>query len=93
MSSIGRALGAGLLDQRRHDALDRRVGEVPLAGELQRGQAVPLGDRAHPLQLLAARLDPAGGPEGAVVARGELVAGPHVVVEQPAVVDDAGDAP
>ena len=38
LSSIGRASGAGLLDQGRDDARHRRVGEVPLAGELHRGQ-------------------------------------------------------
>ena len=58
----------GLLDQGRGDAVDRRVGEVPLAGELHRRQPGALGDRAHPLELLEAGLDPALGAERAVVA-------------------------
>ena len=49
---------AELLDQRRRDAGDRLVGEVPVAGELQHRQAVALGDRAHPLEPLAARARP-----------------------------------
>ena len=60
-------LGAGLLDQGRGDALDRRVGEVPLAGELDRGQPGALGEGQQPLELLQPGLDPAVGPEGAVV--------------------------
>ena len=73
LSSIGRASGAGLLDQRRDDALDRRVGEVPLAGELQRRQ--PVRARRSGASARASR-SPASiqpcGPEGAVVALGEL---------------------
>ena len=82
-----------LLDQRRHDDLDRLVGEVPLAGELERRQPVRARDVAHPLELLAPGLDPAGRPEGAVVVLGERVARQDVVVEEPAVVDDARDQP
>ena len=84
-------LGAGLLDQGRHHALDRGVGEVPLAGELDRRQAGSLGVGQHLLQLLQPGLDPAFGAEGAVVAAGQLHAGPQVAPEEAAVVDDAGD--
>ena len=56
-------------------------------------QAVALGDRSHPLEPLAAALDPAGRPERAMVPAREVVAGQHVVVEQAAVVDDARDQP
>ena len=92
-------LGALLLDRPRRRAswisvgttrCDGRVGEVPLAGELQRREPVALGDRAHPLDPLPARLDPARGPERAVVALAER-ARADVAVEQPAVVDDARD--
>ena len=61
----------GLLDQGRHDALDRRMGEVPLAGELHRCEIGSGGNRAHALELLAPRLDPAGGTEGPVIALGQ----------------------
>ncbi len=54
-------------------------------------EVVPLGDRAHPLQPGAAGLDPAGGAEAAMVVWGQLLSGQDVVVEQPAVVDDARD--
>src|SRR5581483_9278708 len=49
------------------------------------------GDRPHALQALAARLDPARRPEPPMVVARELVAGKDVVVEESAVVDDAGD--
>ena len=45
-----------------------------------------LGDRADPLEALAPGLDPALGPEAAVVVPLEAVPGEHVVVEEPAVV-------
>ena len=45
----------------------------------------------QPLQLLQARLDPAGGTEGAVVALRQLHPRPQVAPEEAAVVDDAGD--
>ena len=45
------------------------------------------------VELLAPALDPAGRPERAVVPLREGMAGEDVVVEQPAVVDDAGDQP
>ena len=41
------------------------VGEVPLAGELHRGQPVALGDRAHPLEPLAAAPRPSRRGESA----------------------------
>ena len=80
---------ARLLDERRHDAGDGVVRQAPLRGELQQRQVVALGDRAQPLELLGAGLDPAVGAERAVVARREGVAGLDVVPEQAAVVDDA----
>ena len=83
---------AGLLDQGRHHALDRGVGEVPLAGELHRRQAGPLGDRPQPLEPLAARLDPArraGRPGGRPSASSRPR--PQVAPEEAAVVDDPGD--
>ncbi len=69
------------------------MGEVPLAGELEQRQPVAVGDRAHALELLAPALHPAGRPEAAMVRAREGMAGEHVVVEQPAVVDDARDQP
>ena len=71
-SSIGRAPRAGLLDQGRDDALDRVVGEVPLAGELHRSEPGALGDRPQPIELRPALRDPALGPEGAMVALRQL---------------------
>ena len=55
---LDRLRAAGLLDQRRRDAGDRAVREVPVAGELQHRQPVALGDRAHRLELGAARPRP-----------------------------------
>ena len=49
------------LDQSRDDALDRGVGEVPLAGELHRGEAGVLSDRPQAVELRAALGDPALG--------------------------------
>jgi len=64
---------AALLDQRRGDAADGGMCEIPGAGELQRCQAVALGDRAHRLDPIESRLDPAGGAERAVVVGAESV--------------------
>jgi len=47
------------------DHASMRVREIPLARELQGCQPVRSGDMAHPLELLAALLDPARGPEPA----------------------------
>ena len=58
---------ARLLDQGRHHALDRRVGQVPLAGELDRRQPRPLGDRQRPARASPGRprsSPPAGRPDG-----------------------------
>src|SRR6185295_6276900 len=72
---------AGLLDQGRHDAANGLVREVPLARELERRQPVAFGDRPHAGEALPAGLDPAVGPERAVIARAELVARRDVAVE------------
>src|SRR5271157_5381210 len=82
---------AALLDEGRSDAAHRRVGQVPGAGELEQAQPVALGVGAHALKLLAPIADPAGGAEPAVVVLGERMPLAHVVVEQPAIVDHAGD--
>src|SRR6266542_6882316 len=50
-----------------------------------------LCDGTHPVHPGQARLDPARGPEQAMVTLAESVAGSHIVVEQPAVIDHAGD--
>ena len=54
--------GSDLLDQRRHDARHRLVGEVPLARELDRGQAGALRRSAasHPSRSRPASIQPAG---------------------------------
>src|SRR5918995_1891319 len=65
--------GTVLLDQRRHDAFDGPVREVPAAGELEHRQAAALRYRAHALHSLTTGLDPAGGSERAVVALAEAV--------------------
>ncbi len=83
-------IGPRLLDQRRDDAGDGGLRERPLAGELQERQVVALGDRAHEIEPLAARLDPAGGPEQAMVGLDQHRLVEERVVEEPAVVDDAG---
>jgi hypothetical protein len=51
---------------------------------------MPLGDRAHPIELPAPGLHPPLRTEAAVVAAREHVTGVHIVVEQPAVVHDPG---
>ena len=61
--------GPSLLDQRRHDACDRLVGEVPLARELDHRQPGALRDRPHRLEPLATGLDPARRAEAAVILR------------------------
>src|SRR5437764_9784737 len=81
--------GTDLLDQRRHDALDRIVREVPLATELDHRQPFALRDRPHRLESLPTRLDPARGPEAAVILRQKLMAGQDVIEEQAAVVGHA----
>ena len=88
---LDRLRAPGLLDQRRRDDLHRPVRQVPVAGELEHRQPVTLRDRPHRVELRAPRLDPARRPEAAVVVLRELVPLEHVVVEEPAVVDDAGD--
>ena len=65
------------------------MGEIPLARELQQGEPVSARDRAHRLDPLEALRHPSRGAERAVVAGAELVRGADVVVEEPAVVDDA----
>ena len=72
LDRAGRPIGrAALLDQSRGDAAHGRVGEVPLAGELQQRQPVALGVGAHPLELLVARLAPShrGGTCGGRIRR------------------------
>ena len=73
------------------DALDRVVGEVPDTGELERGEPVAIGDRPDLLEPLAPGLDPALGPEAAMVVGVEAVAGQDVVVEEAAVVHHPRD--
>ena len=72
----------------------RLLGEVPGAGELEHRQAVARrrSGACAPSRSRPA-LDPALRAERAVVVRGELVPREDVVVEQAAVVDDAGDQP
>ncbi len=93
LSSIGRAPSPASWIRVGDHGAHRVVAQVPLAGELHRRQPRGLGDRAHPLQPLTAPLDPAVGPERAVIAVGQLGARQHVVPEEPAVVDDPGDHP
>ena len=81
----------GLLDQRGNRAGDGVVGEVPRARQLAHRQAVTLGHGAHGLHPAPAVGHPARGAERAVVAARQLVLGPQVVPEQPAVVDNPGD--
>src|SRR3954469_16693144 len=81
----------GLLDQGGHDALDRVVGEVPLAGELDRGETGPLRDRSDALQARAALRPSPPRPEGAMVPLRQLRVRGHVVPEDAAVVDHPRD--
>src|ERR1700754_4051727 len=76
--SIVRASRPALLDQGRRDALDRRVGEVPLAGEPHRGQLGALGEGPQLGELLQPALDPARRAEAAVVASGQFHAGTEI---------------
>src|SRR6202042_3567895 len=85
--------GTDLLDQRRRHAPDGPVSQVPLTGELDHRQSGTVGDRAHRVNTLASRFDPARGSEAAVIAADERLAGTEVVEEQAAIVDDAGDHP
>ena len=62
------------------------MGEVPLAGELQRGQPGALGNRAQAFELGAGLLDPPFRAELAVVALGQLGVRGDVVPEKAAVV-------
>ena len=82
---------AELLDHGGHHTLHGGIGERPLAGQLQQGQVVLLGDGADLFDLLVGVLDPAGGAVGAVVAIAEDVAGAHVIMEQAAVIHHAGE--
>ena len=91
MSSTGAGVGPGLLDERRHDRLNRGVREVPLAGELDHRQAGRPCDRAHALETRTPGLDPAGGRKLRWSWRPSCVSGEQVVEEQAAVVDDARD--
>ena len=81
--------GPGLLDERRRDAGHRRLRERPGARELQQREAVAVGDRAQLVEPRAPRLDPARGAVAAVVGLAQRALVRHVVVEEPAVVDDA----
>jgi hypothetical protein len=80
-----------LLDEGGRDAAHARLGEIPSACELKHRQPVTLGIRSEQLELLATGGHPSGRAEGAVIALGEDVVLADVVVEQAAVVDDAGD--
>src|SRR5262245_32073525 len=80
-----------LLDQGRNHAGDRGVSEVPLAGELHRGEGGALRDRTQALELGAPLRDPALRPEGAVVAGRQLGLRGDVVPEDAAIVDDPRD--
>ena len=91
LSSIGRASSPGSWISVGATQATGSWARFQRARELEHRQAVALGDRAHALHLLAPALDPARRPERAVVPARERVAGQHVVVEQPAVVDDARD--
>ena len=81
----------GLLDQRRRDAAHRPWARFHWHASCSSVRPWRSAIGRISLEPLAAALDPARGPEAAVVAARELVAGQHVVVEQAAVVDDARD--
>ena len=91
LSSIERAPGPG--SWIRVGATQRTAGcaRSHCAASWSSGQPVGVGDGPQAIELVAPRLDPAVGPEEAVVVLGEDVAGPDVVVEQPAVVDHPRD--
>ena len=89
LASIGLAPVARLLDERRRDARDRRLGEVPAARELQQREAVAIGDRPHCVEPRPPACDPAlGAVRRWSVSPSEPSSG-DVVVEQAAVVDHA----
>ena len=79
-----------LLDERRHDAPDGGLTEVPSTCKLKGSQAVFPGDRPELVELRVTGFDPSGRAERAVVALAELMPGPDVVVEDPAVVHNPG---
>ena len=64
------------------------LAEIPDAGELQHGEAVLFCNRTHFLQLFTAVLDPSLRAVGAVITVFEKVSGLHVVMENPAEVDN-----
>ena len=66
-----------------------RLGERPLAGELQRREPVPVADRAQLVEPGARLADPTRRPERAVVVRREVGLVGQVVVEHAAVIDHA----
>ncbi len=82
---------ADLLDQRRCHQRTAGWASVQRARELQERQVVGLGDRPQPVELAATPVDPAGRPEGAVVALAKAVLARQVIVEQAAVVDHPRD--
>src|SRR5207247_3155603 len=75
----------------RNDARHAPLREVPDAGQLQHRQMMPLGNGPHFIELRSAGFDPTRGPKRAMILRAELVTGPHVVMEQTAIINHARD--
>ena len=83
---------SGFLDEGGDDAIDRALAEVPDAGEFEEGKVVFLRDAGIFFDLFHAVADPAFRAVGAVVAGFENVVGAaKVIVEDAAVIDDAGE--